>query len=57
MKNEPVLSIGAIAAAVVAVLALFHVVLDTNTVETVVAVVIPLVAALIARDKVTPVAK
>lgn len=55
-KAEPVLTAGAIAGAIVAVLALFGVVLNTNTLETVIAALLPLVLAAFARRKVTPVA-
>jgi hypothetical protein len=55
IKTEPVLTIGGIAAAIVAVCAIFHVVLDTSAVETILAVVVPLVLSLVARAKVTPV--
>lgn len=54
IKNEPVLTIGGIAAAIVAACAIFNVVLDTTAVETILAVVVPLIAAGIARAKVTP---
>jgi hypothetical protein len=57
VKQEPVLTVASIAAAIVALLAIFNVVLDTSTVETIVAVVVPLVAAAIARLHVTPTAK
>jgi len=55
IKTEPVLTIGSIAAAIVAVCAIFHVVLDVNAVETILAVAVPLIASLLARAKVTPV--
>lgn len=55
--KEPVLTIGGIAAAIVTVLAIFHVGLETSAVETILAVLVPLVAAAIARFHVTPTAK
>lgn len=53
--KEPVLTIGGIAAAIVTVLAIFHVGLETSAVETILAVLVPLIAAAIARFQVTPV--
>lgn len=55
IKTEPVLTIGSIAAAIVALCAVFHVVLDVNAIETILAVAVPLIAAAVARSKVTPV--
>jgi hypothetical protein len=55
LKNEPVLTAASISSAIVAIAALFHVVVDLSTVSAVVAVVLPLVAAVIARSKVSPV--
>jgi hypothetical protein len=54
IKTEPVLTIGGIAAAIVAACAIFHVVLDVSAVETILAVAVPLIAAAIARSQVTP---
>lgn len=56
MKKEPVLTAAVISGVIVAAASLFNVVLDLNTVQTVVAAVLPVVAALVARQKVTPVA-
>lgn len=56
-KTEPVLTIGGIVAAIVALLAIFGVVVETKLVETFVIVAIPLIGAVLARFKVTPVAK
>ena len=55
MKNEPVLSAAVIAGGIVALASVFHVVLDLNTVSTIVAAVLPVLTALVARSKVTPV--
>lgn len=56
MNTEPVLTAGAVAGAIVALLAAFGLVLETDTVETVVAALLPLVLAIFARAKVTPTA-
>lgn len=55
MKNEPVLTAATVSSAIIAVLALFHVGVNVGTVQAIVAVVLPLIAALIARSKVSPV--
>ena len=55
MSNEPVLSAAAISAAIVAVASAFNIVLDLSVVQTVVVALLPLLAAVVARDKVTPV--
>lgn len=55
MKNEPVVTAAAVAGAIVSLASLFNVVLDLGTVQTVVVAVLPLLAALVARRKVTPV--
>jgi hypothetical protein len=52
--KEPVLTLGGIAAAIVAILAIFGVVVETSLVETLVAVVVPLILAGVARLQVTP---
>lgn len=54
--REPVLAAAAVAGLVVSLLSAFNVVLDLGTVETIVASVIPLITAVLARGKVTPVA-
>lgn len=56
-KTEPVLTIGGIVAAIVALLAIFGVVVETKLVETFVIVAIPLAGAIVARFHVTPKAK
>ncbi|HEY5332020.1 MAG TPA: hypothetical protein VIJ21_00620 [Solirubrobacterales bacterium] len=56
-KSEPVLTIGGIVAAIVALLAIFGVVVETKLVETLVIVAIPLIGAIVARFHVTPAAK
>jgi purine-cytosine permease-like protein len=53
--KEPVLTIGGIVAAIVALLAIFGVVVETKLVETFVVVAIPLIGAIVARFHVTPV--
>lgn len=56
IRNEPVLTAATVSGALVALAAAFNVVLDTGTVETIVAAVLPVVFALFARLKTTPVA-
>lgn len=55
MKREPVVTAGAVASAVVAVAAIFNIVLDLSTVQVVVTDALILVSSLAARQKVTPV--
>jgi hypothetical protein len=55
LKTEPVLTAASISAAVVALASVFGVVLNLDTVSTVVVVLLPLAAALYARFKVSPV--
>lgn len=55
MKTEPVVSFATLSGVVIALAAAFHVVLDTSTVETVIAAVLPVVLSFLARRKVTPV--
>lgn len=57
MRNEPALTIGVVAAAIVALASIFNVVIDLNTVQTILVAVVPLVSALITRFNVIPVAK
>lgn len=54
-KTEPVLTAAFIAGAIVALASTFHIVLALGTVTTVVTAVLPIIAALWARSKVTPV--
>lgn len=54
-KTEPVLTAGVIAGAIVAVLAIFGVILDTSTVETVIVSVLPFLLSIFARGKVSPI--
>lgn len=54
-RNEPVALFAAIAVVVVSFAALFDVVLDTGTVETLLINAVIFVTALIQRSKVTPV--
>lgn len=56
MHSEPVLMATTVAAAIVALASIFDVVLELSTVETIIAAVLPIIAGLIAREKVTPVA-
>jgi hypothetical protein len=53
-KTEPVLTLGGISAAIIAVLAIFGVVVETSLVETLVAVAVPLILSAVARSQVTP---
>jgi hypothetical protein len=55
VKTEPVVSAAVITGAIVAVAAVFNVVLNTGTVETIIVAVLPVVLSLFARAKVTPV--
>ena len=55
MKSEPVLTATTIAGVIVALASIFNVVLDLNTVQTVITAVLPIIAGLIARNHVTPV--
>lgn len=54
MRNEPVLTVATISGVIIALLAAFNIVLDTGTVETVIAAVLPILLSLFARAKVTP---
>ena len=53
--REPVVTAASVAGVIVALAAIFNVVLDTGTVETIVVAVLPVVLSLFARAKVTPV--
>ena len=55
MTNEPVLTIGTITGILVAAAAILVPNLDASTLEAAIAAVVPVIAALIARFKVTPV--
>ena len=55
VKSEPVVTAAGISGIIVALAAHFHVVLNTDTVDTVVAAVLPVVLSLFARAKVKPV--
>jgi len=57
IKVEPVLTVATISGVLVALAAVFNVVLTTDTVETVIAAVLPIVFSLIGRQAVTPTAK
>lgn len=54
MKNEPVLSAAALSGLLIALASSLGVVLDLGTVETVVAALLPIAAAFLARRKVMP---
>lgn len=54
-KQEPVLTAAGISGVIVALAAIFGVVLDTGLIETIVAAVLPIVLAFFARRRVTPV--
>lgn len=55
MYREPVLSAAVLAGAIVAIASVFNVVLELGTIEAVIASVLPVLTALFARAKVTPV--
>lgn len=55
MKNQPVLTIGTVTGILVALAAILVPNLDAGTLEAAIAAVVPVIAALIARTKVTPV--
>jgi hypothetical protein len=57
IKVEPVLTVATISGVLVALAAVFNVVLSTDTIETIIASVLPIVFALIGRNQVTPTAK
>lgn len=56
IKFEPVLTVATISGVLVALAALFNVGLATDTVETIIASVLPIVFAIIGRSQVTPTA-
>jgi hypothetical protein len=56
IRNEPVLTAATVSGALIALAAVFGVVLDTGVVETLIASVLPIVLGFIARAKVSPVA-
>lgn len=55
VKREPAITVAAIASVIVVLASVFGVVLDLNTVQTVIVVVIQMLAAFGIRAKVTPV--
>jgi hypothetical protein len=55
MKSEPVLTAATISGVLVALAAIFNVVLDTGTVETIIVAVLPVLLSLFGRARVTPV--
>ena len=56
-KVEPVITAATISGVIIALAAVFNVVLETGTVETIIAAVLPIVLGLFARKAVTPTAK
>lgn len=54
IKSEPVLTAATVSGALIALAAIFHVVLDTALAETLVATLLPIVLAFVARAKVSP---
>lgn len=56
-NTEPVLTYGVIAGAIVALLAIFHVIIDVNTITAILVIAIPLLSDLLKRAAVVPVAK
>jgi hypothetical protein len=56
-KVEPVLTAATISGVIIAVAALFNVVLETGLVETIIAALLPIALGVFARAKVTPTAK
>lgn len=56
VAREPVITLAAVASVIVALAAVFHVVLDVGTVEGILVSLVPIVTALFQRAKVTPVA-
>jgi hypothetical protein len=55
MKTEPVLTAAVVAGAIVSLLSVFNIGLDLGVVETIVAAILPIVTATLAREKVRPV--
>lgn len=53
--KEPVVLASTVSGVLIALAAIFGVVLDTGTVETIVAAILPIAFSLLARAKVTPV--
>lgn len=55
MKSEPVVTASAVTGVLIALAGIFHIVLDTSLVETLVAALLPVALSLFARAKVTPI--
>lgn len=55
MRSEPVLTAASVSGALIVLASVFGVVLDTGLVETLIAALLPIVLALIAQAKVSPV--
>ena len=56
-KLEPVVTVATVSGVLISLAAVFNVVLSFDTVETIIAAVLPIVFSLIGRQAVTPVAK
>jgi hypothetical protein len=56
MSTEPVLTAGTITGVIIALAAIFLPGIDAGTIETAIASVLPIIAAIFARAKVTPTA-
>lgn len=54
VSREPAVIIGALATLIVAVLAIFHIVIDVDTVSAIITAAAPLVASIFIRSKVSP---
>lgn len=57
MKNEPAITVGVIAGAIVALASALNIELKLDTVETIIAALVPVIAAVFTRPHVKPVAK
>lgn len=55
VKREPVVTAGTVTGIIVALAAIFLPDIDAGTIETAIASVLPIIAAIFARSKVTPV--
>lgn len=57
IKKEPAATFGVLAAAIIAALSIFGVVVDLNTIETILVAVVPLISGLLTRQGVVPLGK
>jgi hypothetical protein len=55
MNTEPVLTAATVSGAVIALASVFGIVLETGLVETLIAALLPIILALVARARVSPV--